>query len=75
MTLRLPAMRAEHRQMFSGDSCELPIGYIVRTPQGTVMYDEYAPVKWALSNPVLRDRYKIVRFNKPDVIRYVYEER
>lgn len=68
-------MRTEYRSLFVGDSHSVPIGYIVRTPQGTTMYDNFAPVKWALNNPVLRDRYKIVRFNKPDVIRYVYEEK
>jgi hypothetical protein len=68
-------MRVEHRKLLSGDVSDIPVGYIVRTPQGATMYSEYAPVKWALHNPVLRDRYKVVRFNKPDVIRYVYEER
>ena len=68
-------MRTEHRFLFEGDTENIEVGYIVRTPVGTTVYDSYEPVKWLLINPVLSDRYIIVQFNKPTLTRYMYEEK
>lgn len=67
-------MRVEYRFLVEGDDAHIRDGYVVRTPKGTVVYESFEAVKWALVRPVLRDRYKIVRFNKPVLTRFVYEE-
>ena len=68
-------MRIEHRTALESDDASIIDGYIVRTGTKTVIYDSYEQVKWALQNPVLRDRYKIVHFDNPILTRHVFEEK
>ena len=68
-------MRIEHRTALESDDASIIDGYIVRTGTKTVIYDSYEQVKWALQNPVLRDRYKSIHFDNPVLNRQEYEKK